>query len=94
MGKIQVAASWLAVFALAVLLVGGGAVAAAAVKDDCCEGKVVSYEKAKCLQLEVGADKKDIKLDGKTEIVGEVAPGAKVKVTCKDGVAVKVEVQK
>jgi hypothetical protein len=93
MSKLSTASAWVLVGAFALLLVSGGAVSAAALNDT-CEGKVVSYEKAKCLTIECGAEKKEIKLDDKTVVEGEVAAGVKVKVEAKDGVAVKVCVVK
>lgn len=85
--------SWVAVAAFAVLLVAGGAVSAMTVRDE-VEGKVLAFEKDKSIEIEVGADKKTtLKIDDKTEIKGEIAVGKGVKVTEKDGVAVKIEVK-
>ncbi len=85
--------SWVAAAAFAVLLVAGGAVSALAVRDE-VEGKVVAFEKDKSIEIEVGVDKKTtLKIDDKTEVKGEVAVGKGVKVTAKDGVAVKIEVK-
>ena len=86
--------SWVAVAAFAALLVAGGAVSAMTVRDE-VEGKVVAFEKDKSVEiLPTGADKKtSLKIDDKTEIKGELAVGKSVKVTAKDGVAVKIEVK-
>ena len=85
--------SWVAVAAFAALLVAGGAVSAMTVRDE-VEGKVVAFEKGKSIEIEVGAEKKTtLKIDDKTEVKGEVAVGKGVKVTAKDGVAVKIEVK-
>ena len=85
--------SWVAVAAFAALLVAGGAVSAMTVRDE-VEGKVVAFEKGMSIEIEVGAEKKTtLKIDDKTEVKGEVAVGKGVKVTAKDGVAVKIEVK-
>ena len=41
------------------------------------------------IELEVGAEKKKLTVDDKTEIKGEVAAGKAVKVWAKDGAAVR-----
>jgi hypothetical protein len=84
--------AWLAVAAFAVLLVAGGAVSALAVRDE-VEGKVLTFEKGKSIELQVGDAKKEFKVDDKTEVKGEVAVGKTVKVEVKEGVAVKIEVK-
>jgi hypothetical protein len=81
-----------AVAAFALLLVGAGSVSALTLKDD-VEGKVVSFEKGKSIEIEVGAEKKTFTVDDTTEIKGEVAVGKAVKVHAKEGAAVKIEVK-
>jgi hypothetical protein len=81
-----------AVAAFAVLLVAGGA-ASALVAADALEGKVVAFEKGKSIEIEVGAEKKTLVVDEKTEIKGDVAVGKAVKVEVKEGHAVKIEVK-
>jgi hypothetical protein len=81
-----------AVAAFAFLLVAGGAAGALALADE-VEGKVVSFEKGKSIELEVGAEKKKFAVNDETEIKGEIEAGKQVKVSAKDGVATKIEVK-
>ncbi len=84
--------NWSAVMAFAVLLVAAGSAGAVMIKND-VEGKVMAYEKGKCVEVEVGAEKKSFKIDDKTEVKGEIEVGKTVKLSEKDGVALKIEVK-
>jgi hypothetical protein len=92
MKNLQSGAAWAAVAVFALLLVTGGAVSALAVRDE-VEGKVLTFEKGKSIEIQVGDAKKEFKVDDKTEVKGEVAVGKTVKVTVSEGTATKIEVK-
>ncbi len=91
MRNFQVGAGWFAVAAFAFLLVAGGAVSALAVRDE-VEGKVLAFEKGKSIEVQVGDDKKEFKINDDTEIKGDVEVGKTVKLTVNEGAASKIEV--
>ena len=84
--------NWTAMVAFAVLLVSAGSAGAVMIKAD-VEGKVMTYEKGKSIEVEVGAEKKMFKIDDKTEVKGEVEVGKMIKLSEKEGVALKIEVK-
>jgi hypothetical protein len=86
--------AFLAVLAVAALVVVAAPLMASVVADDATAvGKVTAYEAGKTISVQVGDDAKTYKVDGETKVEGELAVGKEVSVWVKDGVATKIVVK-